>query len=131
MPTLDDKIKKFREQAEQARRKGSRVREHVVLEMVAEELEEIDEVDASSDRLFTTAQAGERLGVGARTVADWCTEGRFPNAFKTGKKQKNGEKGGEWRIPASDVAAYPQRQGAGDDSTDQSATFDDFEPVKA
>ena len=60
-----------------------------------------------SGTYLNTAQAGSRLSVEPETIARWCRDGRFPNAFKTDPAGENGE----WRIPVEDVRSMRQREG--------------------
>lgn len=55
---------------------------------------------------LNTAQAGNRLSVEPETIASWCRDGRFPNAFKTDPSGENGE----WRIPVEDVRSMRQTE---------------------
>lgn len=54
---------------------------------------------------LTTSEAARRLSVKPETIARWCRDGRFPDAFKT---DPSGESG-EWRIPAEDVRSMRER----------------------
>lgn len=66
-----------------------------VFSEVLHDLRQVDGMDGV-DRMLTTDEAAELLGVARKTIAKWAADGRFPNAQKTSD-------GGEWRIPARDV----------------------------
>lgn len=72
---------------------------------------------SSTQRISSTAEAAEFLGVQPATVAEWAKEGRFPNAWKTGS-----DGGGEWRIPEGDLFALTQ--GANDRRGGDRVRFD-------
>lgn len=48
------------------------------------------------EKLLTTGEVAQRLGVNQTTVAQWAKDGRFPNAQRMGKRQI-------WIIPESDL----------------------------
>jgi len=50
-----------------------------------------------SQRILSTAQAQRKYGLPAKVFAQWCREGKFPNAKK---------EGGEWRIPVEDIEVF-------------------------
>ncbi len=52
------------------------------------------------ERMMSTMEAASELGVEAKTIANWCADGRFPGAQKTSPKR------GRWRIPSRDVYAF-------------------------
>jgi excisionase family DNA binding protein len=58
----------------------------------------------SGDRygFLTTGAAAAELGLQRDRVRELCEEGAFPNAQRAGS-------GGHWRIPASDVRAFIER----------------------
>lgn len=80
------------------------------LRSYAKEVEEVltssDSLEAD-DRLLSTEEAAERFKVQPATVAEWCREGRFPNATKT-----SGD-AGDWRIPLWDVRQDPRPEKVG------------------
>jgi len=47
--------------------------------------------------LLDTSTIAARLGVAVPTVARWCRDGRFPNAFRVGRS---------WAIPATDLDGF-------------------------
>ncbi len=51
---------------------------------------------------YDTEAAARLLGVAPKTVASWCTQGRFPGARKTGGAA------GKWTIPADAVLALAE-----------------------
>ena len=57
------------------------------------------------DKLLTTSQAAQRLGVTPKTINDWIDRGLMPNAYKL-----NGFGKSPYRIPEGDVEAIEQRR---------------------
>lgn len=55
--------------------------------------------DRGASRWLSTSKAARRLSVQPETVARWCRDGRFPNAWKTSDDDRTGE----WRIPVDDL----------------------------
>lgn len=53
------------------------------------------------EKLYSTAEAAEVLGISSRRVAVLCTGGRFPGAQKIGKT---------WAIPESAIQGYTPGQ---------------------
>lgn len=52
------------------------------------------------EKLYSTTEAAEVLGISARRVSVLCVEGRFPGAQKIGKT---------WAIPESAIQNYTPR----------------------
>ena len=65
-------------------------------------LEELRSVGTApaSERMLSTSEAADALGVEPKTIANWAADGRFPGAKKTSPKR------GRWRIPSRDVHAF-------------------------
>jgi excisionase family DNA binding protein len=59
-----------------------------------------DAADAAADASgsLTVEELAERLRRSRSTVRGWLADGRFPGAYKRGRR--------EWRVPADDVAAF-------------------------
>lgn len=55
------------------------------------------EVEKKVEKLYSTTEAAEVLGISARRVAVLCVEGRFPGAQKIGNT---------WAIPESAIRNY-------------------------
>jgi hypothetical protein len=56
------------------------------------------------EKLLTTGQAAERLGVHLITVFNYCRQGVFPNAQKVGAGR------GFWVIPENDLIDFERPQ---------------------
>lgn len=76
----------------------------VEVEWLRRRLDEAEEIDTSAGedqnghRWLSTSKAARRLSIQPETVARWCRDGRFPNAWKT-----SSDRTGEWRIPVGDL----------------------------
>lgn len=80
-----------------AERMGSEAPVAEVLRMVVDDLQKLDRITDEQVTL-TTSDVADRYEVEPKTVAKWCRQGRYPNAWKTGE---DGD--GEWRIPQADL----------------------------
>lgn len=60
-----------------------------------------------SDKLLTTAQAAQRLGVSQVTINKWIDLGHFPNAYKLSSARKS-----PYRIPETDVEDFEAKRKA-------------------
>jgi excisionase family DNA binding protein len=59
-----------------------------------------------SDKMLSTSQVAERLGVNARTVQRWAAAGRFPGAYRLDPDAKKSP----YLIPEGDVEAFEERR---------------------
>ena len=100
--TLADLISQYERRRLDAERYSASAPLAQVFSEMLRDLRQVDGMDAV-DRMLTTDDAAEVLGVARKTVAKWAADGRFPNAQKTSE-------GGEWRIPAGDVYSALGRQ---------------------
>lgn len=57
------------------------------------------------DKLYTSNQAAERLGVSRPTIYNWVEAGLFPNAYRLSGGEKS-----PLRIPESDIKAFEARR---------------------
>lgn len=76
-------------------------------EWLLEEAESESAEGGGAEKWYSTSEVADLRGVEPSTVATWCSDGRFPNAEKTGS-----DGGGEWRIPERDLLSTdggPQR----------------------
>lgn len=99
---LTELVEEYERRRAEAARHDARVPMAKVYSIVLEELRQLDGT-GRPDRMMTTSEAADILGVAQKTVRNWAGEGRLPNARKTSDD-------GEWRIPAADVY---QELGAG------------------
>ena len=91
---------------------------------MADKLKQVQISAPPEDEAWTTAKVGRKLSVEAETVAGYCKQGLFPNAFRTSGNN------GHWRIPPADVTAYirSRKPGAGGDSgTDDNDLIDELD----
>lgn len=58
-----------------------------------------------SEKLLTTGQAADRLGVSRVTINKWIDQGLFPHAYKL-----SGLKQSPYRIPETDVIDFETRR---------------------
>ncbi len=59
-----------------------------------------------NDKVLSTGQVAERLGVDPRTVQRWVAAGRFPGAYRLDPDAKQSP----YVIPSSDVTAFEARR---------------------
>lgn len=95
---------KYLRKIPEAERTEARAPLSTVYQVFVEDLDELDRIGEEPVYL-TTTDVAERFEVKPKTVATWCRDGRFPNAFKTGE---DGE--GEWRIPTDDLRGHETGQ---------------------
>ena len=104
--TLADLIRELERRRSDAEDVGATAPVAKVYGAVLDELRAVDGVPAFEARV-STGEAAEIEGVSRATVAKWCADGRYPHAEKT-----SDGRGGEWRIPLSDLRRpLPRRQG--------------------
>lgn len=60
-----------------------------------------------SDKLLTSTQAADRLGVSRITIYEWIKAGFFPHAYQLSEQRQS-----PYRIPESDVIAIENRRKA-------------------
>src|SRR6266568_1148843 len=60
---------------------------------------------ATTPGLFSVSAVAQHLGISRSAVREWCAAGRFAGAFRL-----NGS--GQWRVPATAVAAFLAAQQA-------------------
>ena len=91
---------------------------------MADKLKQVQISAPPEDEAWTTAKVGRKLSVTAETVAGYCTQGLFPNAYRT-----NGDSG-PWRIPPADVTAYIRSRkpaGTGDSGAHENDLIDELD----
>ena len=86
---------------------GSLVPPQALVDKILDDARKIQHEKQPLQLWYTTNQAAPLLGVCAKTVTNWCKQGRFPNAKKTSPG-----KGGKWTIPACDIEAFNQQEAA-------------------
>lgn len=69
------------------------------------------EAGGESGTYLTTSETARRLSVEPETIARWCRDGRFPDAFKTDPEGETGE----WRIPTDNVRRMREKADAAED----------------
>ena len=58
-----------------------------------------------TDKLLTSTQAAERLGVSRITIYEWIKAGLFPHAYQLSELKQS-----PYRIPERDVIAIEQKR---------------------
>ena len=89
---------RYEERARVAQLQQSTAPVAAVYRAVLDELATIDGFETAG-RWVASGEAGDILGVSAKTICKWCNDGRFPNARKTSGDE------GEWRIPIREIYA--------------------------
>ena len=92
---LSELIERYQRQKTEAEQIHATAPLGSMLGMVLEDLRSLDGIEVD-DRMLTTSEAADLLGVARKTVAAWASNGRFPRARKTSKS-------GEWRISSREV----------------------------
>lgn len=122
--TLESLIRDCERRYQDALETGARLDAAKTWASMADKLKKVQLGAPPQDEAWTTAKVGRKLSVTAETVAGYCKQGLFPNAYRT-----NGDSG-PWRIPPADVTAYirSRKPGAsGDSGTDENDLIDELD----